>query len=284
MKIISDINEMQTFAVNLRQEKKTISFVPTMGFLHEGHLSLMRIARPKCDVLVVSIFVNPTQFGPSEDFDKYPRNFEQDEKFCRSENVDIIFYPSKETMYSDPYHTFVNVSALSETMCGLSRPGHFQGVATVVAKLFNIVKPHLAIFGQKDYQQALIIRQMVNDLNFDTEILTGPIVREADGLAMSSRNKYLSPEEREKARSLFKSLQLAAKLVREGKYDAAFISDQIRELLQQTGGILIDYVAIVDGRNLQPVEKIGNNTLIALAAKIGGTRLIDNILIQTQSP
>lgn len=280
MKIINDINEMQTFAANLRQQRKTIGFVPTMGFLHEGHLSLMRIARPKCDALVVSIFVNPTQFGPTEDYEKYPRNFEQDERFCRQENVDIIFYPSKERMYSEPHHTFVNVSALSETMCGLSRPGHFQGVATVVAKLFNIVKPHLAVFGQKDYQQALIIRQMVNDLNFDVEILTGPIIREADGLAMSSRNKYLRSEEREKAQLLFKSLEMAKKLVKEGKYEAEFISKQIRDLILQTRGVVIDYIAIVDGRTLRPIEEISENTLIALAVKIGDTRLIDNIVIQ----
>jgi pantoate--beta-alanine ligase len=281
MQIINNINEMQTLAANLRQQGKKIGFVPTMGFLHEGHLSLMRIARTKCDVLVVSIFVNPTQFGPTEDFEKYPRDFEKDEKLCNQEKVDIIFYPSREEMYSEPYHTFVNVSELSETMCGLSRPGHFQGVVTVVAKLFNIVKPHLAVFGQKDYQQALIIKQMVKDLNFEVEILTGPIVREADGLAMSSRNKYLSPEEREKAQLLFKSLEMAKKLVKDGKYETEFISRQIRDLILQSRGMVIDYITIVDGRTLRPIEEISENTLIALAVKIGETRLIDNIIIQT---
>jgi len=280
MQIINDINKMQTLAADLRQQGKTIGFVPTMGFLHEGHLSLMRIARPKCDILVVSIFVNPTQFGPTEDFEKYPRDFEQDEKLCGQEKVDIIFYPAKDKMYSEPYHTIVNVKTLSETMCGLSRPGHFQGVTTVVAKLFNIVKPNFAVLGQKDYQQALIIRQMAKDLNFDVEILTGAIIREADGLAMSSRNKYLSLEEREKARVLFKSLQMAIKLVKEGRYDARLISNQIRDLIQQAEGILIDYIAIVDGKTLRPMQEIRDNTLIALAVKIGETRLIDNTIIQ----
>lgn len=280
MQIVNDINEMQALALDLRQRGKTIGFVPTMGFLHEGHLSLMRIARPKCDVLVVSIFVNPTQFGPIEDFDKYPRNFEQDEKLCSQEKVDIIFYPSKDAMYSEPYRTFVNVTEMSETMCGISRPGHFQGVVTVVAKLFNIIKPHLAVFGQKDYQQALIVRQMVKDLNFEVEIVTGAIIREADGLAMSSRNKYLSPEEREKARALFKSLQMAKSLVKEGKSDAEFVAKQIRDLILGTRGVLIDYIAIADGETLNPVKEIRGNTLIALAVKIGETRLIDNTLIQ----
>lgn len=280
MEIIKDIKEMQSLADSLRREGKTIGFVPTMGFLHDGHLSLMRIARPKCDVLVVSIFVNPTQFGPSEDFEKYPRDFEQDEKLCSREKVNIIFYPTRDMMYSEPYHTFVNVEVLSETMCGLSRPGHFRGVATVVAKLFNIVKPQFAVFGQKDYQQALIIRQMVEDLNLDVEIVTGAIIREADGMAMSSRNKYLSAEDREKARVLSKSLRMAAKLIEEGEFDAKLISNRIRDLIQQNGGVVIDYIAIVDGETLRPLDKIRNNTLIALAANVGDTRLIDNTLIQ----
>jgi pantoate--beta-alanine ligase len=280
MQIVKDIKEMQSLADSFRREGKTIGFVPTMGFLHKGHLSLMRIARPKCDVLVVSIFVNPTQFGPTEDFEKYPRDFEQDERLCGQEKVGVIFYPTKDMMYSEPYHTFVNVEALSETMCGLSRPGHFQGVTTVVAKLFNIVKPHFAVFGQKDYQQALIIRQMVDDLNFDIEILTGAIIREEDGLAMSSRNKYLSAKEREKARVLSKSLQMAAKRIKEGEYDPELISNQIRDLIEETGGVLIEYIAIVNGKTLRPVKEIRDNTLIALAAKVGGTRLIDNTLIE----
>jgi len=280
MQIIKDIKEMQSLAETLRREGKTIGFVPTMGFLHEGHLSLMRIARSKCDMLVVSIFVNPTQFGPNEDFNKYPRNFEQDEKLCQGENVDVIFYPTKEMMYSEPYLASVNIEKLSETMCGASRPGHFQGVTTVVTKLFNIVKPHLAVFGEKDYQQAVIIKQMAKDLNFDIEIQTGTIIREEDGLAMSSRNKYLSPKERENALVLSQSLQLAEKSVQAGNTDAKFIHSQIEETIQQAESASIDYIAIVDGETLQPVDDIRDNTLIALAVKIGKTRLIDNILIR----
>ena len=280
MQIIQNIKEMQSLADSLRSEGKTIGFLPTMGFMHEGHLSLMRIARPKCDVLVVSIFVNPTQFGPNEDLNKYPRDFNRDEKLCREENVDVIFYPNKDTMYSEPYLTFINVEKLSETMCGLSRPGHFKGVATVVAKLFNIVKPHFAVFGEKDFQQAVIIKQMVRDLNFRVEILTGPIVREPDGLAMSSRNKYLSPAERQNALVLYNSLKLAEKLVMEGNDNSEFIHAKMKNLIQQIPEAHIDYIAIVDSKTLTPVRKIENNTLIALAIKIGSTRLIDNTLIR----
>ena len=280
MKVIKDIKEMQSLADSLRSDGKTIGFVPTMGFLHEGHLSLMRIARPNCDVLVVSIFVNPTQFGPNEDLNKYPRDFDRDEKLCREEKVDVIFYPNKDTMYSEPYFTFINVEKLSETMCGLSRPGHFKGVATVVAKLFNIVKPHFAVFGEKDFQQAVIIKQMVRDLNFQVEILTGPIVREPDGLAMSSRNKYLSPAERQNALVLYNSLKLAEKLVMEGNDNSEFIHAKMKNLIQQIPEAHIDYIAIVDSKTLTPVRKIENNTLIALAIKIGSTRLIDNTLIR----
>jgi pantoate--beta-alanine ligase len=280
MQTIQNIKEMQSLADLLRSEGKTIGLVPTMGFMHEGHLSLMRIARPKCDVLVVSIFVNPTQFGPNEDLNKYPRDFDRDEKLCREEKVDVIFYPTKDMMYSEPYVTFINVEKLSETMCGLSRPGHFKGVATVVAKLFNIVKPHFAVFGQKDFQQAVIIKQMVRDLNFPVEILTGPIVREVDGLAMSSRNRYLSPTERQNALVLYNSLKLAEKLVREGNDDSDFIHAKMKNLIQQIPEANIDYIAIVDSNALIPVGKIKNNALIALAVKIGSTRLIDNTLIR----
>ena len=271
---------MQSLADSFRRDGKTIGFVPTMGFLHEGHLSLMRIARPQCDVLVVSVFVNPTQFGPNEDLNKYPRDFKRDEKLCRDENVDVIFYPTQDMMYGKPYLTFVNVEKLSGAMCGASRPGHFRGVATVVCKLFNIVKPHLAVFGEKDYQQALIIKQMVKDLNMDVNILTGAIVREADGLAMSSRNRYLSNQERQNALVLSKSLQMAEKLVQEGQTNAEIISNQIREFIQQTEDTEIDYIAIVNADTLKPASEIGNNTLIALGVKIGQTRLIDNVFIR----
>ncbi len=280
MKIVRTIQEMQQMSEQFRRQGKTIGFVPTMGYLHEGHLSLMRIARPRCDILVVSIFVNPTQFGPHEDFNRYPRDFEHDERLCRQERVDVVFYPNVQEMYPQPYYTYVNVEKLSEPMCGVSRPGHFRGVATVVAKLFNIVKPHLAVFGQKDYQQAVIIRQMVRDLNFDVEIVLGPIIREPDGLAMSSRNHYLSAEERRKALVLRRSLKHAEQLVAAGEREARKIRAAVEAMLRKVKGVEIDYVVVVDGKTLEPVAQIRHGTLVALAVKIGRTRLIDNTLLQ----
>ncbi len=283
MKIISDIREMQALAEEYRQQGKTIGFVPTMGYLHEGHLSLMRHARPRCDVLVISIFVNPTQFGPNEDFERYPRDFERDERLCRLEKADVVFYPSADAMYPAPYYTYVTVEKLSETMCGASRPGHFRGVTTVVTKLFHIVKPHLAVFGQKDYQQSLIIRQMVRDLNFDIQIEVAPIVREPDGLAMSSRNKYLSPAERKQALVLYRSLKRAEELILQGKRDAATILEEMHAIIHQAPDAVIDYVVIVDGETLEPVAEVRHNTIIALAVKIGMTRLIDNTWIREEN-
>lgn len=281
MKIIRHISEMQKLADEERKRGRIIGFVPTMGYLHEGHLSLMRIARPKCNTLVVSIFVNPTQFGPGEDLNRYPRDFARDENLCRQEKVDVIFYPNPEEMYPKPYLTLIHVKKLTETMCGASRPGHFDGVATVVGKLFNIVKPHFAVFGEKDYQQALVIRQMVNDLNFDVQILTGPIIREEDGLAMSSRNEYLTGEKRRDALILVKSLQLAQKRILEGKRKASEIREEMEQLIRQVPTAKIDYIAIVDAETLEPVEEIRPNTLIALAVFIDHTRLIDNTVIKS---
>ncbi len=279
MQIIRTIKEMQEFANRTRKAGRIIGFVPTMGYLHEGHLSLMRLARPRCDVLVVSIFVNPTQFGPGEDFERYPRDLARDELLCEQEQVDVIFYPSAEEMYPQPYRTYIQVEELSETMCGLSRPGHFRGVTTVVGKLFNIVKPHFAVFGQKDFQQAVIIKKMVLDLNFDLEIVTAPIVREPDGLAMSSRNKYLSESERQEALVLYKSLKLARQLVEEGIRESERIREEMEKLIRNSPSAAIDYIAIVDPETLQPVRRIEQKTLIALAVKIGSTRLIDNLLV-----
>ncbi len=281
MKIIRHISEMQKLADEERKRGRIIGFVPTMGYLHEGHLSLMRIARPKCNTLVVSIFVNPTQFGPGEDLNRYPRDFTRDENLCRQEKVDVIFYPNPEEMYPKPYLTLIHVKKLTETMCGASRPGHFDGVATVVGKLFNIVKPHFAVFGEKDYQQALVIRQMVNDLNFDVQILTGPIIREEDRLAMSSRNEYLTGEKRRDALILVKSLQLAQKRIQEGKRKASEIREEMEQLIQRVPTAKIDYIAIVDAETLEPVEEIRPNTLIALAVFIDHTRLIDNTVIKS---
>jgi pantoate--beta-alanine ligase len=280
MKIIKDIIQMQQVSNRLRAEGKAIGFVPTMGYLHEGHLSLMRLVRPKCQVLVVSIFVNPAQFGPNEDLDQYPRDFKRDENLCKMENVDIIFYPDTESMYPKLYYTFVNVNQLSEIMCGLSRPNHFRGVTTIVSKLFNIVKPNMAAFGQKDYQQLTIIKRMVKDLNYDIQILTGPTVRESDGLALSSRNKYLDDREREKALALYQSLLLAENLVNKGELYSKKIKSEMELFIKSKGNTTIDYIEIADGDTLEKLDKIRDNTMIALAVIVGKTRLIDNIVIR----
>ena len=280
MRIIRTVSEMQAVADSLRIKKKTIGFVPTMGFLHEGHLSLIRKAKTLCDVAVVSIFVNPAQFGPNEDFDSYPRDLARDEKLCAAENVQILFYPIREEMYPSPYFTYVHVEKLDQTMCGTSRPGHFRGVTTIVTKLFNAVKPHVAVFGQKDYQQAVIIRQMVKDLNMDVKIVVAPIVREPDGLAMSSRNSYLSPQQRKDALVLYKSLQQAEKMIKSGERSADKIQREMKALIKTAAGAEIDYIAIADGDNLNPLREVRDKTLIALAVKFGKTRLIDNTIIR----
>ena len=283
MQIVKKISEMQALVREIKTQGNNVGFVPTMGFLHEGHLSLMRIIRPKCDVLVVSIFVNPTQFGPEEDFNNYPRDFNRDEELCRKVGVDIIFYPSQTEIYTQPYLTYVEVDKLTKTMCGLSRPGHFRGVTTIVCKLFNIVEPDRAIFGQKDYQQALVIKQMAKDLHFNIEILTGPIVRETDGLAMSSRNKYLSTDEREDAMVLFQSLKKAEKMLREQNYSLEKIKKEMVKEIEGRNSTRIDYIATVDPKTLDPLEKVQSNMLFALAVYVGKTRLIDNILIENMT-
>jgi pantoate--beta-alanine ligase len=280
MRIIKKIEKMQTVSNGLKQQGKSIGFAPTMGFLHDGHLSLMKIIKPNCDELVVSIFVNPTQFGPGEDFNKYPRDFSRDEELCRNMGVDILFYPSQDEIYDEPYLTFVEVNKLTETMCGLSRPGHFRGVTTIVCKLFNIIKPDIAIFGQKDYQQSLIIKQMVKDLNLDVRIITGPIVREPDGLAMSSRNRYLSKKKRQDALLIYQSLKMAEKKVASKKYSVEEIKNRMLEKIQAGSSTRIDYIAIVDPETLEPLEKIQAHMLIAMAVYVGKTRLIDNVLIE----
>jgi pantoate--beta-alanine ligase len=280
MVIIKTIRKMQAEAERLRLAGKRIGFVPTMGSLHEGHLSLIRMAKRHSDVVVLSIFVNPTQFGPKEDFSKYPRNFDRDEILAKQEGVDIIFYPSDAEMYPKDYLTYVNVEEMTNTLCGASRPGHFRGVTTVCAKLFHAVKPHVAVFGQKDAQQAVVIRKMAKDLNFDLEILVAPIVREPDGLAMSSRNVYLSPEEKADALVLSRSLQMAEQMIRQGERKAAKIIRAIRELIESKKNTKIDYVSIVDPDTLKPLDTVESKALIALAVFIGSTRLIDNSIIQ----
>ncbi|RKZ31634.1 pantoate--beta-alanine ligase [bacterium] len=281
MKIIRTVTEMQNTSLKLKRDGNTIGFVPTMGFLHEGHLSLIRRARGECDILVVSIYVNPTQFAPGEDIDKYPRDIDRDERLCEEEGVDIIFYPTDEEMYPEGYLTEVRVKRLGEILCGVSRPTHFAGVTTIVSKLFNIVMPDIAVFGQKDAQQAVIIRRMTLDLNFPVKIIVSPTVRESDGLAMSSRNAYLSEKEREIAPALYRSLCLAEKMIKSGKgYDAIEIIVKMRKSILTAGPFDIDYIEIVDAETLEPVENpAGKDVLIALAARLGKTRLIDNIIV-----
>jgi len=279
MKVIRQIPEMQNFSNVCRQEGQKIGFVPTMGFLHEGHLSLIRLIRKQCDVLVVSIFVNPTQFGPTEDLEKYPRDFERDEAFCRDEGVDVLFHPIEQQMYPSPYLSYVMVENLDKIMCGVSRPDHFRGVATIVSKLFNIVKPHAAIFGEKDFQQAVIIKQMTKDLNFEVEILTGPIVRESDGLALSSRNKYLNEQERLNAAILFKSLRGAQHDFKNGVNNPQEIIEKVRQSILDIPGTKIDYISLVNPETLQPVRRVHENDRLALAVYIGKTRLIDNVAL-----
>jgi pantoate--beta-alanine ligase len=280
MRIIRSIKEMFKVSKEKRVRGKTIGFVPTMGALHEGHLSLIRRARQQNDIVVVSIFINPNQFGPKEDFKKYPRNLKQDSLLCKREGVDIIFYPDASLMYPVNYRTYVFVEKLSDCLCGKVRPGHFKGVATVVTKLFNIVSPDIAYFGQKDAQQAIIIKRMTRDLNIPVKIKVMPCLREKDGLALSSRNVYLNQKERKDATVLYEALKKAKELIRNGNSDAKKIISQIKRLINSEGITKIDYISIVDLDSLEPIQKINNNCLIALAVWIGSTRLIDNITIK----
>jgi len=278
MKIVKKIAEMQKIADELRQQGKSIGFVPTMGYLHEGHLSLMRCARKGNDVVVISIFVNPTQFAPGEDYERYPRDEEGDIKKAKEVGVDIVFIPDVEEMYPADYSTYVEEQDLSAGLCGARRPGHFRGVTTIVTKLFNIVKPHRAYFGKKDYQQLRVIERVVRDLNFDIEIIGCPIVREADGLAMSSRNVYLNQEERKSALSLYNSLLLAQDMIKNGERNPDTIKKAMEEFILKHPHVKkIDYIEIVDKHTLQPVDKITGNELIALAVFVGPARLIDNM-------
>ena len=279
MKIIQTPEEMQRIALDLKRSGKIIGLVPTMGFLHEGHLSLMQLARPKCDVLVVSIFVNPSQFGPNEDLDAYPRDFEHDEQLCAAESADIVFYPTPGSMYAADASVWVDEESLSGVLCGESRPGHFRGVCTVVTKLFNLVLPDLAVFGEKDAQQLRIIERMVRDLNFPIEIIRGPILREADGLAMSSRNKFLSEEQRRNALCLRGALDLSLRKLRQGERSASNLRKLMADLIGAVPGAEIDYIEFVDDASLEPVESVQTQTLVALAVKFGSTRLIDNAIL-----
>jgi pantoate--beta-alanine ligase len=280
MEIIDTVARMQKRSEEIRLAGERIAFVPTMGFLHDGHLRLMAEGRRLGDVLVISIFVNPTQFGPAEDYQEYPRDMEGDITKAREAGVDIIFAPSVEEMYPVESQTKVVVQRLTEHLCGLSRIGHFEGVATVVGKLFNITKPHFAIFGQKDYQQLLVIRRMVKDLNMDIEVIGVPTVREPDGLAMSSRNRYLNPEERESALCLKKSIDMASALTKEGERNANRIKSAIQGLILSYPFTNIEYISICDSLTFEDMDTVEGECLLALAVKVGKTRLIDNCLIK----
>jgi pantoate--beta-alanine ligase len=280
MEIINRRPRMASLTRKLRRENKTIGFVPTMGALHEGHLALVAEARQMCDIVIVSIFVNPQQFGRGEDFEKYPRDLTADAALLTEYQVDYIFAPDTQEMYPAGFSTYVYVEDLTETMEGVSRPGHFRGVATVVTILFNTIRPDFAFFGQKDAQQVAVIRRLTRDLGFDTEIVTHPIVREESGLAMSSRNAYLSDEEREKASIIYQALRKAKLAFREGERGAARLSEIIREKIQTEPLADVDYVEIVDNETLAPLEKIDDKpALIAVAVRFGKVRLIDNTIL-----
>ena len=279
MQVCATISETRTVCRAARGDRKRIGVVPPMGALHEGHLSLVRAARAQCDVVAVSIFVNPTQFGPAEDLSKYPRQFERDCRLLEKEGVEILFAPAVEEMYPQGQVTWVVVDGLSEKLDGRTRPGHFRGVTTVVAKLFNIVTPDAAYFGQKDAAQLAVIRRMVHELNFGVEIVACPIVREADGLAMSSRNAYLNPDERNRALVLHNSLRRVEQEFGEGERDAKVLISSAKEILAREPQVRVDYYEIVDQDTLDPVERISQRALVAVAAYVGTTRLIDNVLL-----
>jgi len=279
MRLVHTVAEMKKIVNDILKSGKSIGFVPTMGYLHKGHLSLVEAARKENDVVVVSIFVNPTQFGPNEDYNRYPRDLERDLRLLEPIGVDYVFNPSVEEMYPAIYSTYVEEVELSKYLCGASRPGHFRGVCTVVTKLFNIVKPTKAYFGQKDAQQFRVLKRMVRDLNMDVEMIEMPIVREEDGLAMSSRNVYLNPEERKEATRLYKSLLKAKELIESGERDVQKIKSEMLKILDHPL-LKVDYVEVVDEETLRPVEKIERKVIVALAVFVGKARLIDNMIFE----
>lgn len=279
MVIVESINNMKNEMKTCKEKGLSIGLVPTMGCLHTGHMSLIKKAREENDIVVVSIFVNPTQFGPNEDFDRYPRTREKDLEVCRANNCDFVFLPQSDEMYPEDFLTFVEVEDLGKVLCGISRPTHFRGVTTILTKLFNITKANRAYFGQKDAQQLIIVKKMVEDLNMDIEIIGCPTVREDDGLALSSRNTYLNDEERKDGLLLYKSLTLAKDLILNGEKDAGVIKKEIENTINSGKNTSIDYIEIVNNKTLKPVLKVEDNILIALAVNVGNTRLIDNIFI-----
>ncbi|HEX4605868.1 MAG TPA: pantoate--beta-alanine ligase [Candidatus Angelobacter sp.] len=279
MLILTSAAEVSAVSKEAHRAGKRVGFVPTMGALHEGHLSLVRTARAQCDVVIASVFVNPTQFGPKEDFSKYPRDVEKDSAKLAAEKTDYLFLPAVEEMYPPGATTWVTVQGLSDKLDGRSRPGHFNGVTTVVANLFNIVQPDLAFFGQKDAAQVAIVKKMVRDLNFDVRIVVCPIVREADGLAMSSRNAYLNPEQRKQALALYRSLMRVQTLADQGEGNAARLKIAGEQVMAEESAAKLDYFEIVNRDTLEPVADISSGALVAVAANLGSTRLIDNIVV-----
>jgi pantoate--beta-alanine ligase len=277
---VTSIKEMQSFSDRVRREGKTIALVPTMGFLHPGHLSLMEEGRQRGNILVISIFVNPNQFGVGEDYQDYPWDMEKDQKLAKEVGVDVIFAPTVAEMYPSGYQTCVTVEKVTKNLCGISRPTHFRGVTTVVCKLFTIVKPHVAIFGEKDFQQLVTLRQMTSDLNLDVEIVGMPIYREEDGLAMSSRNKYLNPDERKAALCLFNSLKKASALFEQGERNTREIVREVKKVIEAEKLAQIDYIKICDAKTIEDIEQIDREAVLALAVKIGKARLIDNVVLK----
>jgi pantoate--beta-alanine ligase len=279
MQIVKSVAEMQSLCRQLRTKGVQLGFVPTMGALHEGHLSLVRRARAECEVIVASIFVNPLQFAPGEDFSRYPRTFEEDRRALEAERVDVLFAPEAGEMYPNGSKTTVTVSQVGDRLDGASRPGHFTGVATVVAKLFHVVEPLRAYFGQKDAAQLAVLRQMVRDLNFDVELIECAIVRETDGLALSSRNRYLDATERKRALVLHRALQRMERMIAEGERQSTTLLRNGMEVLNTVTGVRVDYLVTVDANTLLPVTSVETGTLVAVAAYVGNTRLIDNFLV-----
>ncbi|HLF85508.1 MAG TPA: pantoate--beta-alanine ligase [Nitrospiria bacterium] len=280
MKVIEKTAEISACSRELHQKGEAIGLVPTMGLLHEGHLSLIRESKRITSKTIVSIFVNPAQFGPKEDYHRYPRDIEGDIKKCRETGADLLFLPSVEDIYLEGYRTYVDVDGLSDKLCGRSRPKHFRGVATIVTKLFNIIGPDKAFFGQKDYQQAIIIKRLASDLNLGVDIIVMPTVREADGLAMSSRNSYLNSNERDAARILYRSLMSAEAMIRSGKTSSEEVRAKMEVFIASEGSAKIEYISIADPGNLEDIDVIAGDVLVAIAVWIGKTRLIDNIIVK----
>jgi pantoate--beta-alanine ligase len=282
LKQIRTIREMKKYLAEARSRRRRVALVPTMGYLHEGHLSLVREARRLASLVIVSVFVNPTQFGPNEDLDRYPRDMRGDLRKLRQEGVEVVFSPDTAEIYPERYQTYVDVTEVTRDYCGASRPGHFRGVATVVTKLFNIVQPDVAIFGEKDYQQLVVIRRLAKDLGMDVEVVGLPTVREEDGLAMSSRNAYLSPAQRQQATTIYRGLRKAKRLLDSGERDAAELAAIAVDLLREEQDLVIDYVAVCDPETLERIPEVEKEAVLLVAVKVGDTRLIDNIRLEVK--